>query len=114
MTPAQYNDKLIYLPNFLRDFHDQKDVFKCVQEWQAKYPPDRILPNSWQDNHVYTIDLFLFFMGLHGYKLQKIRSKKVEFYDIEATIEVYKKRKADEFNNILKRVKNDTQNIHTE
>lgn len=113
MGAKEYNDKLMNLPEFLKDFHDQKDVFKCIQEWYESSPTiDRNLPNSWVDNHVYTIDLFLFFMGLHGYKLQKSKSKNVEFYDINATISQFKKRKADEFNNILNDRKNDAQTIH--
>jgi len=113
MEAKEYNDKLLYLPEFMQDFHDQKDVFKCIQEWYEQNPPIGMnMPNSWVDNQIYTIDLFLFFMSLHGYKLQKIRTKSVEFCDINATINEFRKRKVDEFNNILKHRKNEAQTIH--
>ena len=58
-----------YLPTFMRDFHDQKDVFKSIHKLYG----DVDIPNppSWIDAHVYTVDRFLWYMASRGYTLQK-------------------------------------------
>ena len=94
-------DKDWYLPQPLKDFHDQKDVFKCIQELVDKrveedkgkilgagsYLKDRL----WINDHVYTIDMFLWFMAQHGYTLQRNR-RKINFKDIYATTDERRKR----------------------
>lgn len=60
-----------HLPKWLRDFHDQKDVFKACEETLGR-PKDGI---TWVDGHIYTIDRFLRFMALHGYTLQRTRAE---------------------------------------
>ena len=77
-----------HLPDFIKDFHDQKDLFKAIYtQWQED---NEVLKKvSWVDAHVFTIDIFLWWMGLHGYKLQKNRAKNVEFYEAESTINHY-------------------------
>jgi hypothetical protein len=69
-----------YLPPILRDFHDQKNVFKSMHLLYQDNPSAETAPN-WRDGHVYTIDWFLFFMGSRGYTLQKCR-KNIEFKEI--------------------------------
>ena len=87
MDLQNYMNNQENLPDFIKDFHDQKDLFKAIYE-QWKDGEHKTLENvSWVDAHVFTIDYFLQWMGLHGYKLQKIRKKDIEFYDIEETIE---------------------------
>ena len=71
-----------HLPTFLRDFHNQKDLFKSMMVY---FDNSEDCPVSWVDGHVYTIDWFLWFMAAHGYKLQKARAD-VEFLDIDTTI----------------------------
>ncbi len=84
-----------HLPYFLRDFHDQKDLFKALhgswgdckngqkeQDEQGKWVSKTI---PWVDGHIYTIDHFLRFMAYHGYTLQQCRAK-VDFHDIHVTI----------------------------
>lgn len=75
-----------YLPPFMRDFHDQKDVFKTLQEvverrnakdGRGSYTADL----TWITAHVYTVDVFLWIMARHGYTLQRSR-KRVPFADI--------------------------------
>lgn len=70
-----------YLPKFMRDFHDQKDLFKLIH-WL--YDPDmsksgdgKDIPN-WVQSQCYTIDWFLWFMASRGYTLQKNRTS-IEF-----------------------------------
>lgn len=75
-----------YLPDFMRDFHDQKDLFKAVDEVKQRsvernggsYMRDL----SWSDAHVYTVDIFLWMMARHGYTLQRSRKRGVTFPDV--------------------------------
>ena len=95
MTPSEYNTEKKYLPDFLKDFHDQKELFKTMHEAWAERLEKELPAFNWRDSHIYTIDFFLWFMGLHGYKLQKISAKDVEFYDLDATIKASKERRDD-------------------
>ena len=67
-----------YLPDIIRDFHDQKDLFKSMH---FLYQDNQNVEISWVDGHIYTIDNFLWFMASRGYTLQKSR-KKIEFREI--------------------------------
>nr|AKH46272.1 hypothetical protein [uncultured marine virus] len=63
-----------YLPEEIRDFHDQKNLFKSMHYlYQDNENFDRM--PSWVDGHCYTIDCFLWFMASRGYTLQKSRKK---------------------------------------
>lgn len=65
-----------YLPDCLKDFHDQKDLFKAMHHaYRETFSKTReegrhVLP-GWADGQVYVIDFFLWFMAQHGYKLQR-------------------------------------------
>jgi len=79
-----------HLPKFLKDFHDQKDFFKAVYEQYKDANASELFSKiSWVDAHCFTIDIFLWWMGHHGYKLQKIRKKGVEFYNAKESIDYY-------------------------
>ena len=68
-----------YLPDQMRDFHDQKNLFKSMHLlFQDEDQTD--MPN-WVNGHIYTIDWFLWFMASRGYNLQKSRKKNIEFKD---------------------------------
>lgn len=72
-----------YLPPFLRDFHDQKDFFKALNEVVERREYDPYTKGlGWRMAHVFTIDIFLWVMARHGYTLQKTR-KKLPFPPIE-------------------------------
>lgn len=88
MTPRQYVSEAMHLPEEIKDFHDQKDLFKIIQAWMESpnNQNKKELPNSWIDNHIYTIDCFLWFMGLHGYKLQRSKKKLTAFYELRQTL----------------------------
>lgn len=68
-----------YLPEFMRDFHDQKDLFKALQDVveraNAKHGGHRSLNAAWSEYHVYTVDIFLWVLAAHGYTLQRSRRK---------------------------------------
>jgi hypothetical protein len=72
-----------YLPRFMRDFHDQKDVFKAIHEIINENEAARRI--GWVDAQIYVIDVFLWFMARRGYTLQRSRVK-CEFLDIDKTI----------------------------
>ena len=77
------------LPEFIKDFHDQKDLFKAIYDlWREEN--DVLQKVNWVDAHVFSIDILLWWMGLHGYKLQKIRKKDVKFYDPLETIKQHR------------------------
>ena len=71
-----------YLPEFMRDFHDQKDLFKEID--YVFHDPDRDEKHgaqavNWVNAHCYTVDRFLYYMATRGYTLQKSRKKNVNF-----------------------------------
>lgn len=80
-----------HLPDFMKDFHDQKDLFKLI-EYVYENGSHKVgvdVPN-WRDAQVYTIDWFLWFMASRGYTLQKNRSK-IEFEQPIFSIREYQK-----------------------
>ena len=70
-----------YLPPAMRDFHDQKDIFKCIFFHCRKAGGDGM---SWIDAHIFTVDFFLWFMAAHGYTLQRSRLR-LPFIDLHET-----------------------------
>ena len=77
ITDSEFMKEGRYLPEPMRDFHDQKDLFKAMSqlygEPMAKHAP------SWIDAQIFTVDYFLWFMASRGYTLQKCRKKGVRF-----------------------------------
>jgi hypothetical protein len=72
-----------YLPEILKDFHDQKDIFKLMHHlsgWNDREGWARDI--SWTEGQIYVIDLFLHFMARHGYTLQRSRAKQ-QFHSLE-------------------------------
>lgn len=67
-----------YLPKRMRDFHDQKELFKSMHYLFQGNKGFEQIP-SWVIGHIYIIDFFLWFMAARGYTLQKTRKKNVEF-----------------------------------
>lgn len=67
-----------YLPDFLKDFHDQKDFFKSMHYLYQDSEGAKEKPN-WRDGQIYTIDWFLWFAASRGYTLQRCRRKNIEF-----------------------------------
>lgn len=89
-----------HLPEPLRDFHDQKAVFKLVHEL-TKAPADPLHRHpSWVEGHVYVIDTFLWCMARHGYTLQRSRAK-LPFESLESNIQAMEQRNAQAFASLL-------------
>ncbi len=81
----------------MRDFHDQKDLFKSVLMWAENSESHKI---SWVDAQCYVIDVFLQYMALHGYILKKSETKE-PICDIHETIKTHRNRRTEAFNNML-------------
>lgn len=91
MNTQEFLDSGQYLPEFMRDFHDQKLLFKFLNEivdnakrkatstteMQLSYMPD------WMAAQIYVVDFFLWSMARHGYTLQKSRRHIADFSDID-------------------------------
>jgi hypothetical protein len=84
-----------YLPEFMRDFHDQKELFKALDEVRersiAKNSGSYMRDVSWSDAHIYTVDIFLWVMAGHGYTLQRSR-RRFAFGDIYEFVSASTKR----------------------
>jgi len=76
-----------HLPVVLRDFHDQKAVFRAMHEVQASAGgPSRLVREpTWVEGHCYVIDQFLWFMARHGYSLQRSRAA-LPFTELDETL----------------------------
>jgi hypothetical protein len=70
-----------HLPRFMRDFHDQKDIFKAMHSMTAVEKHEYAKDVSWVVGQCYVIDIFLWFMARHGYTLQRT-PKKLPFEDL--------------------------------
>lgn len=85
-----------YLPEFMRDFHDQKDVFKAMHNTITSANEN----GNPRDGHIYVVDTFLWYMARCGYTLQKSR-KQVEFKDIGDDIERMRREVSEKFRDML-------------
>lgn len=85
-----------YLPEFMRDFHDQKDVFKAMHNTITNADEN----GNPRDGHIYVVDTFLWYMARCGYTLQKSR-KQVEFKDINDDIERMRREFSEKFRDML-------------
>lgn len=81
-----------YLPSFMRDFHDQKDVFKAMHNTITNANDN----GNPRDGHIYVVDTFLWYMARCGYTLQKSR-KDVPFKDMQDDIDRYKSEMTEAF-----------------
>jgi len=78
----EWMQSLEYMPEFMRDFHDQKAVFKDMHRRyiNSDTQPREGTPN-WVEGHIYVTDWFLWYMASRGYTLQKSRVK-TEFLEM--------------------------------
>jgi hypothetical protein len=74
-----------YLPEPLRDFHDQKDVFKAMHELIDVKGHDYAKSVDWVSGQCYVIDIFLWWMARRGYTLQRTR-RRGEYRDLAADV----------------------------
>lgn len=105
-----------YLPAPLRDFHDQKDVFKTlwrrVNQAKAKDPSlnTYLGQMTWTSAQIFAIDHFLWFMAVHGWTLQRSRARVTDgFDDLAAMV----KQRRDEEAALLRQAMNATPTLQT-
>jgi hypothetical protein len=89
MKPDAWMKSGKYLPPILRDFHDQKDLFKAMHQIVSVDKHDYCKEVGWIEGQCYVIDIFLWFMARRGYTLQKSRQR-FEFNDLQAEMNVAK------------------------
>ena len=82
-----------YLPEPLRDFHDQKSVFKAMHGIVREHPGSVAQRPSWIDGQVYVIDVFLWFMAKHGWTLQRTR-RDGEFLSLGDSVQEWRQHEA--------------------
>ena len=105
-TMGEWLEGARHLPPFLRDFHDQKDFFKWMwRKVEAAKAKDASLGTylcgvTWTAAHVFVIDHFLWWMAMHGYTLQRCRSRD-DFADIKVAIRQMKDEDAAAFRKML-------------
>ena len=79
-----------HLPDVLRDFHDQKEVFKAMHDLQKPADPMDAISGAYDLSFVagqcYVIDRFLWFMARRGYTLQRSRAR-LPFRDLDADVQ---------------------------
>ena len=99
-TIQEWRESGDYLPDFLRDFHDQKDFFKAMHDLIDVEEHQYAGKISWVDGHCYTIDIFLWFLSRFGYKIQKT-SANIYFEDLQEAIEYCNEKRLKSFGALL-------------
>ena len=74
-----------YLPEPLRDFHDQKEVFQAMHEIVREDPAALVRRPDWIQGQCYVIDVFLWFMARRGWTLQRTQQQG-DFRDLDADV----------------------------
>lgn len=86
----QWIDDGKHLPDFLKDFHDQKDFFKFLHETVKVEEHEMLKDINWIQGHCYIIDCFLRKLAKHGYTIQKSKSSQ-NFEDLDEAIKSHNK-----------------------
>lgn len=100
----RYLESKAWLPDFVVDFHDMKNVFKCIEDAVVKNRislGDKEHSNgniNWCDALAYTTDIFLWFMAEHGFTLQPSDTG-LEHFSIEETLKEWHKRNSEKYLN---------------
>lgn len=81
IQPKDFVKTVAYLPDIMRDFHDQKDIFKAIHETTNVEKHEYAGAVSWVVGQCYVVDIFLWWMAQRGYTLQRSRSR-VDFRDL--------------------------------
>ena len=90
-----------HLPEGLRDFHAQKDVFKLIHEKLNVEGHYLCKDVNWIAGQCYVIDIFLWFMARRGYTLQRTRKQGIEFNSLIEDVDKANKTRSMMFANAL-------------
>ena len=85
--------RAVYLPRIMRDFHDQKDLFKTIHDTVEVEKHDYAKDISCVSGQCYVIDIFLWYMAKRGYTLQRSRMQ-LPFRDLDDDVKAAKERYA--------------------
>lgn len=91
-----------YLPPAMRDFHDQKDLFKSIHQLIDVEEHEYVRDVGWSTGHMYVIDIFLWFMARRGYTLQKIRTKVDGLRDLDTDLKLAREARLEAMKDIFK------------
>lgn len=124
MRMLEWRKAYKFLPKFMQDFHDQKELFKTMHEYYKTEGINRAVPHNpftnpdgtysagetpaltWTQGQCYVIDVFLWFMAAHGYTLQKTRTK-LDFYSIDATLKDYEQQRLASFDRMMQETRDE-------
>lgn len=102
MERREWLESKQHLPHFMRDFHDQKQVFKRIDELvesrKAKNPKDSLANDypNWIVAHVYIVDFFLWYMASCGYTLQKTHARVDGLFDLPEDLAAFRAKELDQ------------------
>ncbi len=99
-TIKEWRESGDYLPDFLRDFHDQKDFFKAMHDIIDVEGHVYAKEVSGIAGHCYVVDIFLWFLSRFGYKIQKSKAD-VDFEDLEKAITACRENRLKKFESLL-------------
>ena len=104
-----YKKELKYLPEYLRDFHNQKDLFKMIHGWyNPNYKETELLNKiTFRDGQIFIIDFVLWCLVRYGYKIQYNNMNKSKFNNYDNQLSNWQKVKSETeisaLTNILKK-----------
>ncbi len=97
-----------HLPEFMRDFHDTKDLFRfldSIQRDTINYGNRLGFGKNHYvnpiDAHIYVIDVFLHILARRGYTLQRTK-KKLPFRNIKWDVDSFKESELLKMVNLMK------------
>ncbi|WP_225104426.1 hypothetical protein [Pseudomonas aeruginosa] len=96
----QWRDEQKHLPEFMRDFHNCKELFKGISDYIVLDDDHPAKGVNWMQAHCYTIDVFLWFMARHGWTLQRSRARQ-NFDDLYVLLEELNRLRREAFTNTL-------------
>lgn len=97
---STWMDEAKYLPPPMRDFHDQKQIFKAMHDLIEVDKHAYAKDVSWVVGQCYVIDVFLWFMAKRGYTLQRSRAK-FAFRDLGKDVETSREAFANSTRNVM-------------
>lgn len=90
-----------YLPEVMRDFHDQKDLFKAIHQCIDVEGHAYAKSVNWIAGQCYVVDIFLWWMARRGYTLQRTR-RKGAFRDLLEDVSQQTEKRDAAFTNLFK------------
>lgn len=100
----QWRQQGKHLPDFLKDFHDQKDFFKFLHESLKIEEHELAKDINWVAGHSYVIDCFLWHCAKYGYTLQKSRAHQT-FEDLDNALKAHNTYRNDMFMKAIMNIK---------